>query len=59
MRFMRQPIPDRPLYSCGEAWSRQQGWVEGALSFAEMVLERHFGMTRPHWLWPGRAIILR
>ena len=39
MRFMRQPYPGRPLYICGEAWSRQQGWVEGALATADDVLE--------------------
>jgi monoamine oxidase len=44
------PQPDKALFICGEAFATPQGWVEGALSFAEMVLERHFGMTRPHWL---------
>jgi monoamine oxidase len=44
MRFMRKPFNDsksgiRPLYICGEAWSRQQGWVEGALETADDVLE--------------------
>jgi monoamine oxidase len=39
MRFMRQPLPNLPLSICGEAWSRQQGWVEGALASADDVLE--------------------
>lgn len=49
VRIMR-PDPDKALFICGEAFAAPQGWVEGALSSAEMVLERHFGMTRPHWL---------
>jgi monoamine oxidase len=39
MRFMRKPLDQVPLYICGEAWSRQQGWVEGALATADDVLE--------------------
>lgn len=37
---MIKPIDDRPLYICGEAYSDAQGWVEGALQTADMVLER-------------------
>jgi monoamine oxidase len=39
MRFMRKPLEKLPLSICGEAWSRQQGWVEGALETADDVLE--------------------
>jgi len=35
-----QPIEDRPLYICGEAYSDAQGWVEGALQTADLVLEK-------------------
>ena len=35
---------DRPLYICGEAYSDAQGWVEGALQTADMVLEK-FGLN--------------
>lgn len=28
------------LHFCGEAWSRDQGWIEGALKTAECVLKR-------------------
>jgi monoamine oxidase len=37
--------PDRPLplYICGEAYSDAQGWVEGALQTADMMLEK-FGV---------------
>ena len=34
-----RPYPDRPLYICGEAYSDAQGWVEGALQTADIVLE--------------------
>lgn len=40
MRRMQRPIPDISLHVCGEAWSTQQGWVEGALETADAVLER-------------------
>jgi len=32
------PIDDCPLYICGEAYSDAQGWVEGALQTAEIML---------------------
>lgn len=32
------PIPGTPLYICGEAYSDSQGWVEGALQTAEIML---------------------
>lgn len=34
-----QPDPSVPLYVCGEAYSHDQGWVEGALFTAEQVVE--------------------
>jgi hypothetical protein len=35
---MKRPFPKDNLFICGEAYSREQGWVEGALRSAEMVL---------------------
>ncbi len=35
-----QPFKDRALYICGEAYSDAQGWVEGALQTADMMLEK-------------------
>lgn len=35
-----QPDPSLPIYLAGEAFSRQQSWVEGALESAEAVLTR-------------------
>lgn len=37
---MIQPFNDHALYICGEAYSDAQGWVEGALQTADMMLER-------------------
>jgi monoamine oxidase len=34
------PIPGVPLYICGEAYSDAQGWVEGALQTADLMLTR-------------------
>ena len=33
-----QPDPSQSLYVCGEAYSFDQGWVEGALDTAEQVV---------------------
>jgi monoamine oxidase len=38
-----KPDDARPLYICGEAYSDAQGWVEGALQTADMMLEK-FGI---------------
>jgi monoamine oxidase len=35
-----QPSAQRELYICGEAYSDAQGWVEGALQTAEMMLQK-------------------
>lgn len=37
---MRQPLPGQPLYVCGEAYSLQQGWIEGAVRTAESAARR-------------------
>lgn len=34
------PIAEVPLYICGEAYSDGQGWVEGALQTAEIMLKK-------------------
>jgi monoamine oxidase len=38
-----QPLGDKPLFICGEAYSDAQGWVEGALQTADLVLHK-FGL---------------
>jgi monoamine oxidase len=38
-----------PLYVCGEAYSLNQGWVEGALSTAENLLQTRFKLAPPSW----------
>jgi monoamine oxidase len=35
-----QPFSGRELYICGEAYSDGQGWVEGALQTADMMLQK-------------------
>src|SRR5262249_12237290 len=47
---VRQPIAQAPVYICGEAYANQQGWVEGALTSAEHVLQDHFKLSWPSWL---------
>jgi monoamine oxidase len=40
VRGIVEPVEEVPLYVCGEAYSDAQGWVEGALQTADLVLER-------------------
>lgn len=47
---MVHPIDNVPVYICGEAYSNGQGWVEGALQTAEMMLSNYFGLPDPDWL---------
>lgn len=35
-----QPVDKLPLYICGEAYSNAQGWVEGALETADIMLKK-------------------
>jgi hypothetical protein len=37
------PFEGQKLHICGEAWSMRQGWIEGALETADLVISRHFG----------------
>jgi monoamine oxidase len=50
MEFMRRPVENEAIHICGEAYSDQQGWVEGALCVAERMLQDHFGLRWPTWL---------
>ena len=63
-----QPVADVPVFICGEAYSHQQGWVEGALATAENMLQRHLGLGPPpaplchqpndrSAAWPPRRLI--
>ena len=41
---MRQPMSDQRIYICGAAYSGDQGWVEGALETAELMLRENIGI---------------
>jgi hypothetical protein len=45
-----KPKEEVPVYICGEAYSNGQGWVEGALETAELVLQTHFDLAPPAWV---------
>ena len=47
---MTKPVDDFPCFICGEAYSTNQTWVEGALQTAEIVLQKHFKLSEPKWL---------
>lgn len=46
---MTQPVDGFPCYICGEAYSTNQTWVEGALQTAEIVLQNHLGLEKPSY----------
>jgi len=57
-RIRRMSVPEKcnpQVFLCGEAFSIEQGWVEGALNTTEMVLEDYFGLPRPRWVNPEYA----
>lgn len=43
-RDIVHPVESLPVYVCGEAYSHDQGWVEGALGTAEDMLVRFFSL---------------
>lgn len=47
---MRHPVDSQDIYIVGEAYSYEQGWVEGALNTAESMLEEFFELSIPQWL---------
>jgi hypothetical protein len=50
MPYMRKPKKHEHIHIVGEAYSDQQGWVEGAFCEAEKMLQEHFGLDWPYWL---------
>jgi monoamine oxidase len=50
MHAITKPVNDFPCFICGEAWSENQTWVEGSLQTAEIVLQKHFGLSEPDWV---------
>jgi lysine 2-monooxygenase len=47
---IRRPNPRLAFHVCGEAFAQPQGWVEGGINNAEVMLEKHFGIPRPCWV---------
>lgn len=47
---VRRPLPGQNIYICGEAYSGIQGFVEGALTSTELVLQEQLGIDPPPWL---------
>jgi len=44
-----QPMPKHRVYVTGDCYSHGQGWVEGALGTAEIVLQQHLKLKKPTW----------
>ena len=47
---MRRPLPAYNIHVCGEAYSGIQGFIEGALTSTELVLQEQLGVAGPDWL---------
>jgi hypothetical protein len=45
---MTQPVEGFPCYICGEAYSTNQTWAEGALETADIMLHR-LGLPDADW----------
>jgi monoamine oxidase len=54
---MRKPVAAEDIHIVGEAYSYQQGWVEGALDTAESTLQDFFGLKYPAWLTPNYQLM--
>jgi monoamine oxidase len=50
MKNIKQPLSQQPIYIVGEAYSGVQGWVEGALTTTEKVLQDKLQLQPPDWL---------
>jgi monoamine oxidase len=55
---MRKPVARHDIYIVGEAYSYNQGWVEGALDIAESTLQDFFGLKQPSWLNLGNNTLM-
>jgi monoamine oxidase len=50
MPAVRTPVPGTALHIVGEAWSLDQGWIEGALQTVEALLAEDLKVTTPEWI---------
>jgi hypothetical protein len=50
MKNVKQPLSEQQIYIVGEAYSGVQGWVEGALTSTEKVLQDKLHLQPPEWL---------
>jgi monomeric sarcosine oxidase len=50
MPYIRQPQKDERIFIVGEAYSDQQGWVEGAFCVTEHIMREKYGLECPDWL---------
>jgi monomeric sarcosine oxidase len=50
MPYIRQPLKKERIFIAGEAYSDQQGWVEGAFCVTEHIMRKKYGLVCPDWL---------
>lgn len=49
MERMRRPMDDEDIFIIGDGYSGAQGWVEGALTTTEKVLQEHLELPPAPW----------
>jgi enamine deaminase RidA (YjgF/YER057c/UK114 family) len=54
MQYMARPFGDDRVFVCGEAFSSEQGWIEGALKSVERILYG-FDVLLPGETWDAAA----
>ncbi len=54
--IMRKPFMDDNIHVVGEAFSCDQGWIEGALRTTEAVLCSCFKLSTPEWIDPSEQL---
>ena len=57
MKDLVEPLPN--LFTCGEAFSDYQGWVEGALRSTDLALQQGFNLDTFASLHPDASIVIR
>lgn len=46
---IQKPFENENIFICGEAFSADQGWIEGAFRTSEALLKNHFNLSAPKW----------
>lgn len=54
---MTKPLYEEAIFTCNEAWSDMQGWVNGSLRSSEKMLKDHFGLESITEMFSGCVLV--